>query len=329
MKLTFFELEAWQKKYLKEKLKKHQVKFINDELTVKNASKFKDAEGVGVFIYSEVTKEVLDKLPNLKFIVTMSTGFNHIDVKECKRRGIRVSNVPKYGENTVAEHAIGLILCLSKNLPQSIGRVRRGNFDLEGLEGFDLKGKTLGVIGSGNIGQHVIEVAKALEMDVVVYNRSRDVKLAKRLGFKYKSLNGLLKVSDVISLHVPLFPSTRHMINMKNVRLIKKGAYLINTARGGLIETKALIYGLDKGIIAGAALDVLEGEDDLREERLHRGKLTREEKRILKGNHMLLKDKDVFVTPHSAFYTREALVRILDRTVENVLSRGGKNCVFE
>jgi D-lactate dehydrogenase len=116
------------------------------------------------------------------------------------------------------------------------------------------------------------------------------------------------------------------MINMKNVRLIKKGAYLINTARGGLIETKALIYGLDTGIIAGAALDVLEGEDDLREERLHRGKLTREEKRILKGNHMLLKDKDVFVTPHSAFYTREALVRILDRTVENVVS-GGKNCV--
>tara|TARA_Y100000310_G_scaffold79304_3_gene76012 strand:+ start:6381 stop:7376 length:996 start_codon:yes stop_codon:yes gene_type:complete len=326
MKLTFFELEAWQKKYLKEKLKKHQVKFVDDELTIKNAVKAKDAEGIGVFIYSEVTKEVLDKLPKLKFVVTMSTGFDHIDVKECKKRKIRVSNVPYYGENTVAEHAIGLMIALGKNLPQAVARTRKGNFDLEGLEGIDMKGKVLGVVGSGNIGQHVIQIAKAMEMEVVVVNRSRDNELAKKLGFRYVSLNSLLKKSDIISLHLPLTSKTRHLISMKNVRSIKKGAYIINTARGGLIQTKALIYGLDKRIIHGAALDVLEGEDELKEERLHK-KLTRAEKRVLRQNHLLLKDKDVLITPHSAFYTREALVRILDRTVENVLCKGKKNCV--
>ena len=327
MKITFFEVEAWQKKYLREKLKKHELRFVDGELTMKNVSRAKGSEGIGVFIYSEVTKEVLDKLPGLKFVVTFSTGFNHIDTRECKKRGIRVSNVPRYGENTVAEHAVGLMLSLSKNIPEGINRVKKGSFDLEGLEGFDLKGKTLGVIGSGNIGQHVIKIAKAMEMEVVVYNRSRDSKLARKLGFKYVSLNKLLSVSDMISLHVPLFANTKHMINMKNVRGMKKGCYIINTARGGLIETKALVYGLDKGIIAGAALDVLEGEDDLMEDRPRH--LSLKEKKVLRQNHLLLKDKEVLVTPHSAFYTREALMRILDVSVLNVVSRGKRNSVIE
>ena len=326
MKLAFFELESWQKKYMKEKLRKHNLKFIDTELTIKNVSKARDAEGLVVFIYSIVNKEVINKLPNLKFICTMSTGFNHIDVAYCKEKGIKVCNVPRYGENTVAEHAIGLMLALSKNLPEAISRTKKGDFDLDGLEGFDLKGKTLGVVGSGNIGQHVIKISKAMEMEVIAFNRSKDLKLSKELGFRYVTLGKLLKSSEIISLHVPLFPSTRHMINMKNIKQIKKGAYIINTARGGLIETKALIYGLDKGILHGVALDVLEGEDDLKEERLHK-KLSSREKNILKENQILLKDKDVLITPHSAFYTREALIRILDRTIENVLAKGTENCV--
>jgi len=322
MKITFFEIESWQKEYLKKKLNEHQLTFVSDELTLKNLSKAKNSEAIVVFIYSIVNKNVLNKLPNLKFIYTMSTGFNHIDINACKEKGIKVFNVSSYGENTVAEHTIGLMLSLSKKIPQSVINTKKGNFDLDNLEGFDLKGKTLGVIGAGNIGQHVIKIAKAMEMKVIVMNRSQDEKLAKELKFQYVTLNELLKNSDIISFHVPLNPETKHMINMKNISLIKKGVYLINTARGGLIETKALIFALDKGIIAGAALDVLEEEEDLKEDRhLSKRKLSVYENKILKQNHKLLKDRDVLITPHSAFFTREAQQRILDVTIENIFEK--------
>lgn len=327
MKLAFFEVEPWQKKYIESKLKKHQIKFINGELTLKNVNKVKDVEGIGIFIYSEIDEKILDKLPKLKFIATMSTGFDHIDIKACNKRKIIVSNVPYYGENTVAEHAVGLMIALAKNLPEATKRTRKGDFDLEGLEGIDIKGKTIGVIGAGHIGQHVIQIAKAMEMNILVFNRSKKPALAKKFGFKQVPLNTLLKKSDIVTLHLPLTPKTKHTISMKNIRSMKKGSYIINTARGGLIETKALIYGLDKGILHGVALDVLEGEDELKEERLHR-KLTPKEKKVLKQNHLLLKDKEVLITPHSAFYTREALIRILDRTIENITSKGKKNRVI-
>jgi len=323
MKITFFEVEPWQKEYLKKKLKGHQLRFVSDELTLKNLSKAKNSEAIVVFIYSVIDKEILDKLSNLKFIYTMSTGFNHIDINACKQKGIKVFNVPSYGENTVAEHTIGLMLSLSKKIPQSVMNTKKGNFDLDGLEGFDLKGKTLGVIGCGNIGQQVIKIAKAMEMNVIVMNRSQNEKLAKELGFRYVSLKELLSKSEIITLHVPLTPETKHMINMKNISLVKKGAYLINTARGGLIETKALISALDKGIIAGVALDVLEEEEDLKEDRhLSKRKLSAYENKIMKQNLKLLKDRDVLITPHSAFYTREAQQRILDVTVENIFGKG-------
>ena len=329
MKLAFFEVEEWQKKYLKEKLKGNDIKFFDYDLNVKNASKIKDVEGLGVFIYSQVDEKILDKLPKLKFIATMSTGYDHIDIKFSKNRGIKVSNVPYYGENTVAEHTIGLMLCLAKKLPLAIWRARKGNFDIDNLEGFDLKGKTLGIIGAGHIGQHVIKIANAMQMKVIVTTKTHDAKLSKELGFNYASLDNLLKNSDIISFHVPLNPGTKHMINMKNVKEIKKGAYLINTARGGLIDTKALLYGLDHGIFAGAALDVLEEEETLKEERhLSKKHYTKEERDVLKENHNLLKERNVLITPHTAFFTREAQERILDTTIENIKSRGNKNSVI-
>ena len=328
MKLGFFELEPWEKDYVKKELRNHKLIFIDDELSNKNVSKVKDVEGLVIFIYSEINEEILNKLPKLKFICTMSTGFDHIDIKSCKELGIRVSNVPTYGENTVAEHTIGLILSLSKKIPYGIMRTRKENFDLEGLEGFDLKNKTLGVIGAGNIGQYVIKIAKALEMKVIVHTHTKRPKLAKKLGFKYSSLKGLLKNSDVVTLHCPFTPQTKHMINMKNIKQMKKGSYIVNTARGGLIDTKALIYALDKEILAGAALDVLEGEDDLKEQHHLKGKkFTKSERKVLLRNHKLLRDRDVLITPHTAFYTREALQRILNTTINNVKFKGARNRV--
>ena len=236
--------------------------------------------------------------------------------------------MPFYGENTVAEHTIGLILSLSKKIPQSVSRAKEDNFNIRGLEGFDVKNKTLGVIGAGHIGQHVIKIAKAMDMKIIVYTKTQDKKLSKKLGFSYVSLDNLLKKSDVITIHCPLNKGTRHMINMNNIKKIKRGAYLVNTARGEIIDTKALIYALDTNILKGAALDVLEGEEDLKEEReFLRGRLHMENMKIFLRNHLLLKDKDVIITPHIAFYTREALQRILDTTINNIKSQGKLNRV--
>jgi D-lactate dehydrogenase len=263
----------------------------------------------------------------------MSTGFDHIDIEECKRRKIKVSNVPFYGENTVAEHAFGLILTLSRKIHQAIERTKRDDFSVDGLMGFDLKGKTLGVIGPGHIGQNVIRMAKGFEMNVIAFSPFKDMKIARKLGFKYVSLNRLLKSSDIITIHAPLVPGTKHLINMKNVKMIKKGAYLVNTARGGIVETEALKYALDRKILAGAALDVLEGEQDIKEEKelIHK-KMTEQEWQTLIRNHLIVKDKNVVVTPHSAFYSKEAVERIVDTTLENIkgfLKGKNVNSVFK
>ena len=319
-KIAFFEVEPWEKEYLRQKLCGYKLFFSVKKLQLEDKKNFHDAEAISIFINSPLGKKELAALPKLKFIATMSTGFDHINVDYCKKRKIKVSNVPSYGENTVAEHTFGLILTLSRKLDDSIERTKEDNFSLEGLMGFDLRGKTLGVVGAGRIGQHVIKIAKGFEMNVICYSKEDLSKLSKDLGFLSVSFLELLKKSDIITFHVPLTKETEHMINMKNVNKIKKGGYIINTARGGIIETAALSYGLENGIIAGAGLDVLEGEDDMKE---HKSLLYNYDKKAIDNfvrNHLLLKEKNVVITPHSAFYTREALQRILDTTIENVNS---------
>jgi len=210
MKIAFFEVKNWEKKYLKNKLKEYSLTFYDEPLDVKNTGKAKSFDIVSVFIYSKITKEVLKKLPRLKLIATRSTGFDHIDLKECKKRQITVSNVPFYGENTVAEHTFALILSLSRNIHKAYVRNLRGDHSIEGLKGFDLKGKTLGVVGAGHIGLHVIRIAKGFGMEVLAYDVKRDNFLAEVLDFKYVSLEELLKKSDIITLHVPYNKSRRN-----------------------------------------------------------------------------------------------------------------------
>lgn len=318
MKIAFFELKKWEEDYFKEKLKKHKLVFLKEPLNAKNVGEIKDADIVVCFIYSELKQNILEKLPKLKFIATMSTGFDHIERGYCKNKGIRASNVPFYGENTVAEHTFALILALLRKIYDAVEKTKRDDFSIKGLEGFDLRGKTLGVIGVGHIGKHVIKMAGGFDMKVIAYSRAKDKRLSRRLGFKWAaSLSGLLKHSDIISIHVPLNEETRHMINMSNVNEIKKGAYLVNTARGEIVDTDALLYALDKNILAGAGLDVLEGESDIKEERELLHKESRDFETFLQ-NHLILKDKNVIVTPHCAFYTREALIRVLDTTLNNI-----------
>jgi len=322
VKISFFDIDSNEKKYFQKNLKlgsKANVSYFKKELTLRNYKDALDSEVIVVFVHSDLSKEVLEKLPKLKYIITMSTGFDHIDLEYCKKYGIKVSNVPRYGRNSVAEFSFALLLALSRRLDYAIDRAKEGNFSIQGLEGFDLKGKTLGVVGVGSIGENMIKIAKGFDMDIIAYSKNRDEKYAKRIGIKLVSFNELLRKSDIITFHVPLTNETKHMLNMKNIKLIKKGAYLINTSRGEVIDTKALLYALDKGLIAGAGLDVLEGEDDLKDERqLIKNHLKREEKKVLMENHQLLKKRNVIVTGHVAFYTKEAIERILACTVENI-----------
>lgn len=321
MKVAFFELEDWEKEYLKQKLDKNiEASFSSEHIDAENIGEYAGCNGIGIFIYSNIDKKILDSLPNLKFIATMSTGYDHIDIAECKKRGIGVSNIPFYGENTVAEHTFALILSLSRKIPQSVERTKKEDFSYDGLRGFDLKGKTLGVIGTGHIGKHVIRMAKGFEMEVIAFDSFQDSKAAKTLKFKYaKTLKELLNNSDIITLHVPYNKKTHHLINSKNIKAIKKGALLINTARGGLIETRALVNALNEGILSGVGLDVLEEEIMVKEERqLLSKQFSKEKLKTALQNHILIHDDRVIITPHNAFNSEEALKRILDTTIENV-----------
>lgn len=324
MKINFFEVYGEDEKYFREKFRKHgkfKLRFFKGPVNPKNLALASDSEAIVVFVNSNISDKVLEKLPKLKYIVTMSTGYDHIDLEACKKRKIKVSNVPHYGANTVAEHTFALILALSRKIPEAILRTKQDEFSIQGLEGFDLKGKTLGIIGVGNIGQHVVKIAKGFEMKVVAYSLKKDVKLARKLGFSYASFDNLLKSSDIISFHVPLTTNTKGMINMKNIKKLKRGIYLVNTSRGEIIDTTALKYGLENEIISGAALDVLEGEEDLKDEReLLKNAENKKDWNIFMENHLLLKDKNVIVTPHIAFYTKEAVQRIKDTSFDNLLA---------
>ncbi|MBI3587937.1 hydroxyacid dehydrogenase [Candidatus Micrarchaeota archaeon] len=328
-RITFFETEEWERDYLKRQLKGHALQFIDGHLGVKSASKASTSDAVGIFIYSPIDAKILSKLPKCRLIATMSTGFDHIDLKACKKRGVAVCNVPSYGENTVAEHAFALILSISRKIPQSAERAKHGDFTLEGLRGFDLKGRTIGILGTGKIGRHVIRMAKGFEMNVVAYDAFPDKLEAKELGFTYASFNKLLERSDVISLHLPLIPSTKHIIGAKAFGKMKRGCVLINTARGALVDTHALLAALKDGTVSYAGLDVLEEECEIKEEKeLLSAAFARtcDLKTVLE-NHLLLNHPRVIITPHNAFNSQEALERILDTTAQNISSFFGGRAI--
>lgn len=318
--ITFLEVEPWEKDYLEHKLPKHTLHFFTEPIEELRDEHLADVEVLSPFIYSHVTKKMMARMPKLQMITTRSTGFDHVDAVAAKERTIKVSNVPHYGENTVAEHTMALMLALSRRIVESVGRTRRGNFDTEGLRGFDLKGKTLGVIGTGHIGLHVIRMAKGFEMNVSAYDAYPNESAADDYGFTYVDLETLLRESDVVTLHAPLNDQTKHLINRDNITRMKKGSIIINTARGGLIETDALVWALKEKLILGAGLDVLEEEVAIREERELLSDIFKKKANLetLIEQHILLSQDNVIITPHNAFNSHEALTRILDTTVENI-----------
>lgn len=319
MKIAFFETNGSDKEYLSEALGGHELFFSKDPLTEANASKVAAYEIISIFIHSTLTTTLIEKLTGARCITTRSTGFDHIDRAACQARNITVCNVPYYGENTVAEHTFALILALSRNVHKSYARGLKKDFAIEGLIGFDLKDKTLGVIGTGHIGLHVIRIAKGFGMHVIACDTRRDTFLSEILHFKYAPLDQVLKESDIVTVHIPYNEQTHHLINKENIRQMKPGSLLINTARGGIIDNEALAWALDNDILSGAGLDVLEGEEYIKEEQQYLHKNSDPERaRKIEQNHSLLSRDNVVFTPHIGFYSEEALQRILDTTLENI-----------
>ncbi|MBU0611850.1 hydroxyacid dehydrogenase [Patescibacteria group bacterium] len=323
MKIVLFEVPKIEQEILTRMVGDADVSFLEEKLTEENTEKALNAEIISVFINSEINKNIIDALPSLKLIVTRSVGFDHIDVNYCKEKGIKVSNVPAYGSHTVAEFAFALLLNLSRKTYDAYHKLREGaDFSIFDLQGFDLFGKTIGVIGVGKIGKNTVKIAKGFGMNVIAYDLYPDLNFAKENNFVYKTLNEVLSESDVISLHAPYTKENHHLINKENISLMKKGVYLINTARGELIDTDALIWGLKEKIIAGAGLDVMEGERELKDEfeilAYADNAKKIEDYKILLEDRVLIDMPNVIVTPHVAFYSKEAEEGILKTTAENI-----------
>jgi D-lactate dehydrogenase len=305
MKIAFFEIPKEQQDFFKQALSGNgDVVFFEEKLNLDNANVAKDADVISVFTNSVINKDIIDLLPNLKFVATRSTGFDHIDYKYAVTKGIKVSNVPAYGSETVAEFAFALILTLSRKIREANNALKE-NRDYsvpKNVQGFDLENKTIGVVGTGKIGKNVIRIARGFNMNILAYDLYPDLEFAKTNNFPYKTLEEVLAGSDIVTLHAPYTKENHHLINKDNISLFKKGAYLINTARGELIETEALVQALQNGTIAGAGLDVLEGEREFK-----------------KGDIIpMLNMPNVVMTPHVAFDTHEAEIRIMQTTVDNI-----------
>ncbi|MGA8658783.1 MAG: NAD(P)-dependent oxidoreductase [Chthoniobacterales bacterium] len=330
MKIAFVNTEARDPEFFRDNLPDHDLDFPSSLIRVAD-----DCEILSVFVHDQVDEIFLNTRHALRMIATRSTGYDHLDLSACRARNILISNVPTYGENTVAEHAFALILALSRRLQESILAAQQPDFSAAEIRGFDLKGNTLGAIGTGRIGLHAIRMARGFGMNVVAFDVAPQHHLADLLGFQYLSLNALLESSHVVSIHCPLTPDNFHLLDRAKLAKCRRGVLIINTARGGLIDTDALTEALDSGIVGGAGLDVLEDEltlirgqsttqaanlqppTSLEEAFLKDPAKLQEIKHVAK-NRALIARPNVIFTPHIAYNSVEAVRRINQTTVHNI-----------
>ena len=315
MKLIIFNTKSYDRNFLEAANQKHshEIKFLEPHLNINTAPLAQGYEGVCAFVNDVLDVDVLKILAQdgVKLIVLRCAGFNNIDLVAADELGFTVLRVPEYSPHGVAEHALALILALNRKIYRAHNRVREGNFSLDGLLGFEIYGKTVGVIGTGKIGMLFGKIMQGMGTRVIAYDKAENDEL-KHLDVEYVSLDALYAESDIISLHVPLLPATHHMINDKSIRKMKDGVMLINTSRGGLIDTKAVIAGLKSGKIGYLGLDVYEEEGDLFFEDL--SNIVIQDDTFSR----LLTFPNVIITGHQAFFTQTALQNIADTTLQNV-----------
>ena len=293
---------------------KHEFQWLDVRLTEETASLAQGSEAICLFAGDDASAPVLLKLNEIgvKYIALRSAGFNHVDVKKAKELGIKVARVPAYSPYAIAEHATALILALNRKLIRANRRVMELNFSLDGLTGFDLNGKTAGIIGVGKIGAVLVRILDGFGCRVLAHDIEPSLELQQKFGLEYVGCEKLCAESDIISLHVPLTESTRYLINQQKIERMKKGVMLINTSRGGLVDTKAVIAALKTGHIGYFGMDVYEEEEGLffedhSEDILQDDTIAR-----------LMTFKNVLITSHQAFLTETALRNIAETTIYNL-----------
>ena len=294
--------------------------FHDFRLSLETAATAAGAAAVCVFVNDRLDAACLTTLADLgvRHVALRCAGFNNVDLAAARRLGMSVSRVPAYSPHAVAEHTVALVLALNRHIHRAFNRVRELNFSLSGLVGFDLHGKTCGIVGTGRIGRVAAEIFRGFGMHVVAHDPGPDQAWAAAHGIRYVPLDELLATSDIVSLHLPLTQGTHHLINTETVARLKPGAMVVNTSRGKLIDTTAVIAALKRGHLGGLAIDVYEEEEGIFFEDLSG--------QVLQDDELarLLTFPNVLVTAHQAFLTREALAEIARVTVENLrrVSRG-------
>lgn len=315
IKIAFFDTKEYDKKLFDEYNKKYgyEITYLESKLNSETAPLAKGFDVVCIFVNDVVDEKTIRILEEdgVKLIALRCAGFNNVDIKKIGKK-LKVVRVPAYSPYAVAEHAVALLLSIDRKIYKAYQRTKKYNFTLNGLLGFDIHGKTVGVIGSGKIGKVFINIMNGFGCRVLAYDKFPDEKSAKEMNFEYVDLDTLYKESDIISLHCPLTDENYKMINEESLDKMKDGVVLINTSRGKLIDTKSLIKRLEQGKIGGLGLDVYEDEEEFFLNDMSNSYIRDEELSIL------LTMPNVVVTSHQAFFTKEALNKIALDTCENI-----------
>jgi|SRR5688572_13945746 len=315
MKTAVFSSHKFERPFLEHSNgEKHELLFIDARLTKETSVFANGCTAVSLFVSDDASEKVLTYLhgAGIRFIVLRSAGFNNVDIRKAKELGMRVARVPAYSPYAVAEHTVALMLGLNRKLVRAHNRITEGNFSLEGLTGFDMNGKVAGILGTGKIGSIVAKILSAFGCTLIGYDRYPNEELVKNYGMKYTDFETVCKNADIISLHTPLNDETRYLIKRNSIDLMKPGVMLINTSRGGLVNTKDVIAGLKTGKIGYFGMDVYEEEEGLffedhSEDILQDDVIAR-----------LMTFKNVLITSHQAFLTKTALENIADTTIHNL-----------
>jgi D-lactate dehydrogenase len=318
IKTIVFDAKPYDRESLQSSTPTREIdwRFVDSRLSVDTAPAARGARAVSIFVNDRADRAALECLVSLgvKHIALRCAGYNGVDLSAAAELGVAVTRVPAYSPHAVAEHAVALLLALNRKIPRASNRVHDLNFSLSGLVGFDLYGKTAGIVGTGKIGRVTAQILRGFGMRVLAYDPVQSVEWAKQYGVEYTDPKMLARESEVISLHTPLTPETHHVIRRDTLELMKPGTILINVSRGALIDTKALIEALKSGKLGGVGLDVYEEEEgiffeDLSGQILHDDELAR-----------LLTFPNVLITAHQAFLTREALAEIARVTATNLIA---------
>lgn len=317
-KMLVFSSREYDKEFLAKSAQENNIKlkFVEAKLDQETARLAEGYEAICIFVNDIANADVLQVLHDkgVRFIALRCAGFNNVDLEAAQKFGICVSRVPAYSPYAVSEHTVGLMLALNRKIHRAHMRVRDGNFALNGLLGFDMNNKTVGVIGTGRIGALVAKaVSQGFGCKVIAYDKYENEQLLE-MGVKYASLDEIFSTSDIISLHCPLMPETYHIISEETVAKMKKGVMIINTSRGALIDAAAAVEALKDGQIGAMGLDVYEEEADLFFEDLSNRVITDD------VFARLITMPNVIITGHQAYFTREALTNIADTTIHNLLS---------